>query len=196
MKLILFDIDGTLVLTGGAGGRAMARAAQDIFGFPDADQSISMAGRTDTWIVAQMAAQVGATLGDDIIQRFHDAYIGHLIEEIERPASKKGLLPGVAETLEMLCPRADTYLGLLTGNFHRGARIKLEHFGIWDYFRGGAFGDFGEGEARDHHRADEIVPRRVGIAALELVLVRKGDGVNEEIERPPFLRDGGECGVE
>jgi phosphoglycolate phosphatase-like HAD superfamily hydrolase len=144
MKLILFDIDGTLVLTGGAGGRAMARAAQDVFGFPDADQSISMAGRTDTWIVAQMAAQIGGTIDDDIVKRFHDVYIRHLLEEIERPAAKKGLLPGVVEILEDLSARDDVYLGLLTGNFHRGARIKLEYFDIWRYFRGGAFGDDGQ----------------------------------------------------
>ena len=58
-KLLLFDIDGTLVLTGGAGGRAMARAFADVFGFSNGLGSISMAGRTDAWIVAQMAAEHG-----------------------------------------------------------------------------------------------------------------------------------------
>lgn len=144
MKLILFDIDGTLVLTGGAGGRAMARAAQQLFNLPDADKSIAMAGRTDTWIVAQMAKRFAAPFDADVLARFEQIYIGYLLEEIETPHANKGLLPGVAETLAMLERRADVHLGLLTGNFIRGARIKLEYFGIWRYFRGGAFGDDGQ----------------------------------------------------
>ena len=63
-KLILFDIDGTLISTGGAGGRAMAHAFRDIFGLDNGLGSISMAGRTDAWIVAQMAAQHGLASTD------------------------------------------------------------------------------------------------------------------------------------
>ena len=69
-KLILFDIDGTLVLTGGAGGRAMARAFDDVFGVAARrSASISMAGRTDAWIVAQMAAQHGLPCDADVARR-------------------------------------------------------------------------------------------------------------------------------
>lgn len=142
MKLVLFDIDGTLVLTGGAGGRAMARAAADIFGFENADKSISMAGRTDAWIVAQMAAQQNVPFDDAVLARFHESYIQHLEEEIEHPGSgRKGVLPGVERALKALRDHEHAHLALLTGNFRRGAQIKLEYFGLWDYFEAGAFGE-------------------------------------------------------
>jgi phosphoglycolate phosphatase-like HAD superfamily hydrolase len=139
IKLILFDIDGTLVLTGGAGGRAMARAASDVFGVNDVG-SISMAGRTDSWIVAQIAARCGSTNGE-LLQRFHDVYIAHLTREIVQPGPRKGVLPGVRPLLDTLASRDDVYLALLTGNFQRGAEIKLEYFDLWRYFACGAFGD-------------------------------------------------------
>jgi phosphoglycolate phosphatase-like HAD superfamily hydrolase len=139
--LLLFDIDGTLISTGGAGGRAMARAFQDVFGFSNGLGSISMAGRTDAWIVAQMAAEHGLEYDADRFARFRDCYVGHLISEIAQPARNKGVLPGVRQLLDTLVSRDDAYLALLTGNFHRGAEIKLEHFDLWRYFGAGAFGD-------------------------------------------------------
>jgi len=140
-KLILFDIDGTLVLTGGAGGRAMARAFAEIFGVQNGLASISMAGRTDAWIVAQMAAEHGMPCSDDLLERFHDVYIGHLLQEIHKSGPRKGVLPGVRSVLDALVPHPQAHLGLLTGNFERGAQIKLEYFDLWRYFASGAFGD-------------------------------------------------------
>ena len=140
-KLVLFDIDGTLVLTGGAGGRAMARAFTDLFGLEHGVPSISMAGRTDAWIVAQIAAQHGVPYDREMLSRFHDAYIGYLVDEIHNPGPQKGVLPGVRPVLEALIGHEDAHLGLLTGNFERGARIKLEYFDLWRYFASGAFGD-------------------------------------------------------
>jgi phosphoglycolate phosphatase-like HAD superfamily hydrolase len=139
--LLLFDIDGTLVLTGGAGGRAMARAFQDVFGFSNGLGSISMAGRTDAWIVAQMVAEHG--LGNDELRlrEFHEVYVRHLEREVLEPGSQKGILPGVRPLLETLASRDDVYLALLTGNFRRGAEIKLEYFDLWRYFKAGAYGD-------------------------------------------------------
>ena len=130
-KLILFDIDGTLVLTGGAGGRAMAMAFRDVFGLDHGLKSISMAGRTDAWIVAQMASQHGLAYDDDAMARFHAAYIGYLLDEIRKPGPQKGVLPGVREALDALAEHQDAHLALLTGNFERGAQIKLEYFGLW-----------------------------------------------------------------
>lgn len=140
-KLILFDIDGTLVLTGGAGGRAMARAFEDVFGLEHGMASISMAGRTDAWIVAQMAASHGLTCTPEVFERFHEAYIGHLMEEIHKPGPQKGILPGVRDVLDALAAHTGAHLALLTGNFERGAQIKLEYFDLWRYFAAGAFGD-------------------------------------------------------
>jgi phosphoglycolate phosphatase-like HAD superfamily hydrolase len=140
-KLILFDIDGTLVLTGGAGGRAMARAFEDVFGLQHGMASISMAGRTDAWIIAQMAANHGLPFTPAVFARFHDAYICHLQEEIHKPGPQKGVLPGVRAVLDALKSHSGAHLALLTGNFERGAQIKLEYFDLWRYFGAGAFGD-------------------------------------------------------
>ena len=141
IKLLLFDIDGTLVLTGGAGGRAMARAAADTFGVEGELRSISMAGRTDAWIVSQMAATYGVPCNEGLLSRFHDAYISHLRREIHEPGPRKGVLPGVRDVLQGLRTRTHVHTALLTGNFERGAQIKLEYFDLWGYFRLGAFGD-------------------------------------------------------
>lgn len=140
-KLILFDIDGTLVLTGGAGMRAMASAFDDVFGLRDTFGKLNFAGRTDAWIVAQLAAEHADASDPQTLRRFHDVYVEHLAREIECPGPRKGILPGVRPLLDALSARDDAYLALLTGNFARGAQIKLEHFDLWRYFRCGAFGD-------------------------------------------------------
>jgi phosphoglycolate phosphatase-like HAD superfamily hydrolase len=139
-KLILFDIDGTLVLTGGAGLRAMARAFDEVFGV-SGPLDIQMGGRTDAWIVAQVAAARGFTYDESDLRRFHDAYVGHLAREVHEPGPRKGVMPGVRALLDALAPRDDVRLALLTGNFEAGARIKLGYFDLWRYFPCGAFGD-------------------------------------------------------
>lgn len=158
IKLILFDIDGTLVLTGGAGGRAMARAFADVFGLSNGLASVSMAGRTDAWIVAQIAAQCGITCDSEIFARFHHAYIDHLLEEIHQPGPQKGVLPGVRSVLDTLAAHEAAHLALLTGNFERGAQIKLEYFDLWRYFMSGAFGD------RTHDR-NSLLPAAIAQVA-------------------------------
>ena len=140
-KLLLFDIDGTLISTGGAGGRAMARAFEEVFGFSNGLRSISMAGRTDAWIVGQMAAEHGLDYDAQRFRTFHDSYVRHLADEVLLPGPQKGVLPGVRPLLDTLRSRGDVYLALLTGNFRRGAEIKLEYFDLWRYFGTGAFGD-------------------------------------------------------
>jgi phosphoglycolate phosphatase-like HAD superfamily hydrolase len=139
-KLILFDIDGTLVLTGGAGGRAMSAAFRDVFGVPH-PQAVAMDGRTDPWVVAEMARQCGLAAGVTSLRRFHDAYVTHLQNELDRPGPRKGVMPGVRAMLDALAARDDVFVALLTGNFRRGAQLKLEYFDLWRYFRCGAFGD-------------------------------------------------------
>ena len=140
-KLLLFDIDGTLISTGGAGGRAMARAFQDVFGFSNGLGSISMAGRTDAWIVSQMAAEHGLEYDADRFRAFHESYVRHLAGEVVLPGPQKGVLAGVRPLLDTLVSHDNAYLALLTGNFKRGAEIKLEYFDLWRYFSTGAFGD-------------------------------------------------------
>ncbi len=141
-KLVLFDIDGTLVLTGGAGIRAMNSAGRSVLGAANLLDGIQVAGRTD-WIILQDALRRrGETLDDELFARLRDEYIARLREEIAKPGEGvKGVMPGVRELLPRLQSRGDVVLGLLTGNFEQGARLKLEHFDLWRYFQCGAFGD-------------------------------------------------------
>ena len=141
-KLVLFDIDGTLVLTGGAGLRAMTRACEEIVGHADALDGIAVAGRTDWSILQDTLARLGRELDQDLFARLRERYVTHLHGEIQQPGKGfNGTLPGVSALLEELHPREDVFLGLLTGNFKDGARIKLQRFDLWRYFRCGAFGD-------------------------------------------------------
>src|SRR5437867_7616575 len=84
-KLVLFDIDGTLVLTGGAGIRAMNRACEEMVGHPHALDGIPVAGRTDRIILTDVVARAGHALNDGLLERLRDRYISILHEEIERP---------------------------------------------------------------------------------------------------------------
>src|SRR4029077_12785038 len=74
-------------------------------------------------------------------EQFHHAYIGHLMDEIHKPGPQKGILPGVRDVLDRLAAHSGAHLALLTGNFERGAQIKLEYFDLWRYFGAGAFGN-------------------------------------------------------
>ena len=164
MHLVLFDIDGTLVLTGGAGLRAMNLACEDIVGHGNALQGVTLAGRTDWIILDDVLRNHGHTLDGDLLAELRERYLLHLRQEIEqRGKGVKATMPGVRELLDALQARDDVALGLLTGNFADGARIKLEHFDLWKYFPCGAFGD----DASDRN---ELVPvairraREIGIA--------------------------------
>jgi phosphoglycolate phosphatase len=141
-KLVLFDIDGTLVLTGGAGLRAMNTACAELVGHADALAGIPVAGRTDRIILSDVAARAGRTLDAELLEQLRDAYVASLREEIQLPGrGTKAVMPGIRELLDVLARREDVFVGLLTGNFEAGARIKLEYFDLWRYFRCGAFGD-------------------------------------------------------
>ena len=141
-NVILFDIDGTLVLTGGAGVRAMSRAFEDLFAVGDAFRGLQiLAGRTDAAILADAAAAHGIPGDSPELARFPDIYIRHLREEVGKPGPRKGVMPGVRALLDALSARDDVYLALLTGNYETAARVKLEYFDLWRYFACGAFGD-------------------------------------------------------
>ena len=96
-KLVLFDIDGTLVLTGGAGIRAMNRACEEVIGHGDALDGIPVAGRTDWIILHDALGAIGHALDEDLFARLRDAYVTHLREEIAEPGEGvKAVMPGVA----------------------------------------------------------------------------------------------------
>ena len=141
-KLVLFDIDGTLVLTGGAGVRAMTRACDEIVGSSNALHAVAVAGRTDWIILSDALERMGRDLDAQLFAALRDRYVTHLREEIQVPGhGVKAVMPGIQALLDDLQARDGVYLGLLTGNFEAGARIKLEYFDLWRYFQCGAFGD-------------------------------------------------------
>ncbi len=117
----------------------MTRAFDDLFAVPDAFRDISMPGRTDSWILSDAAAAHGIAPAE--LVRFRDAYLAHLVRELDQPGGRKGVMPGVRALLDALADRPDVYLALLTGNYEVAARMKLEYFDLWRYFRCGAFGD-------------------------------------------------------
>ena len=150
--LVLFDIDGTLLLSGRAGLRAMTRAFQQAFGITDAFKGESFGGRTDSYLVSKALTQAGLPDSDENHHRFRDTYLPLLAEEIQHPGQgHKGLMPGARELLEALAAYEHLHLALLTGNYREAAAIKLQHFEIWDFFEWGAFSD-------DHHDRNELVP--------------------------------------
>jgi len=140
MTIVLFDIDGTLIRTGGAGSLAMNRAFEDVFGIAGAFDGIVMAGRTDRSILDEGALRAGVDWGTNL-GHFRERYLARLSEALLRPGPRHGVLPGVRTILEAIAIRADVFPALLTGNGQEGARIKLQYFDLWGYFRCGAFGD-------------------------------------------------------
>ena len=138
-KLLLFDIDGTLLLTGRAGEHALRLAFKERFGVDDDLSGISFAGSTDGAIARQMFAAHDIPPTPENIADLFDGYVHHLARELPQRAGQ--VLPGIAELLEALHAREDCVLGLLTGNIEKGAELKLSHYGVWDYFEFGAFAD-------------------------------------------------------
>lgn len=142
MKLVLFDIDGTLLWTDGAGRRAIQDALVEIFGATGpADHRFD--GKTDPQIVRELMRHVGHDDAhiDEQLERLFGLYVERLRVELRNPAHPPRLLPGVHEILEALAAHDAVVLGLLTGNLVEGARAKLEAVGIdMDLFAVGAYG--------------------------------------------------------
>ncbi len=147
--LLLFDIDGTLLTTGGCGERALRMAAHDTFGVEDDLREIEIAGRTDTGIARQLLRKYGRPETDAEIAALLGNYLRHL--PVLLPEAQGRLLPGVETLLPLLRQRTDVVLALLTGNVARGAEHKLSHYRVWQYFEFGAYAD-------DHHLRDELGP--------------------------------------
>jgi len=137
---VLFDIDNTLLYTGGAGVAAMNLAFQEMFGVTDGFANVEFSGRTDLYILSQGLRQHGISGGHAAyMQGFLRSYHHHLSRTL---MERKGHLePGFPQLLEALRRRDGVRIGLATGNFSEAAWMKLEHYGIRDYFFDGAFGE-------------------------------------------------------
>ncbi len=139
-RLILWDIDGTLIVSQGAGVRAMERAFTKRFGIPADLGQIDWAGRTDTWITGEVLQHHGLPPTAENCHDYLEAYLELLPGELTN-GPQGTVLPGVLELLETLHHRPDVAQGLLTGNLRRGAELKLSHYRVWHYFEFGAFAD-------------------------------------------------------
>ena len=130
----------------------MSRAFEELYGVRDAFNGIPFNGRTDTWILSQVAAKHAIPAPE--LAKFKPRYLEHLATELREPGPRKGVMPGVRPLLDALAARDDIFLALLTGNYHEGARLKLEYFDLWHYFSCGAFGDVVH--ERNHLLADAL----------------------------------------
>src|SRR5947209_7111348 len=137
MHVCLFDIDGTLIASGGAGKAALEAALAGAFGIDRLIDKLQLSGRTDRAIIRDLFRLHVIEETPENWRRLVDAYLGHLPGCLARSPGR--VLPGVAALLERLRGREDVAVGLLTGNLRSGARAKLGHFGLHDYF---AFGGY------------------------------------------------------
>lgn len=146
-RLFLFDIDGTLITSGGAGENALKDAMQTRFGVLEDLSGIVLAGATDAKISRAMLEKHGLEASPENIAALLDTYLHHL--SLRMGMHDGRLMPGIVPLLEILSRREDAVVALLTGNVEVGARIKLAHYGVWDFFEFGAFAD-------DHHDRNEL----------------------------------------
>lgn len=148
-KVILFDIDGTLMSTGGAGTKAMQRAFEFHTFIPDAFKGIKMSGKTDPLIVKEALDKHKLNVFDHEVSIILDRYIAYLQVELQA-SNNRHLKPGIAEILELL-PDRGIHVGLLTGNIEKGAMLKLQAFDIAHHFPFGGF-------SSDHEDRNRLLP--------------------------------------
>jgi phosphoglycolate phosphatase-like HAD superfamily hydrolase len=161
-KLVLFDIDQTILHSGGAGEKALTRALRDRFGLEETLANIEIAGKTDIWIAHRIFEAHGIEPHPENVGRFLEGYLGHLKGELALNDGR--LLPGFPRILEALSRLPNVAIGLLTGNLRRGAELKLKHYGVMEHFAFGAFADdshdrnklgpFARERAREAHGVD------------------------------------------
>lgn len=201
--LLLWDIDGTLIASGGAGMRALQHALREVFGIDASLADIDFAGRTDRWIMRAVFQKFALPATEENFSRFFEGYVAALPAELVNPGAR--VLPGVRPLLSQAAAHGAVAQGLLTGNLRRGAQAKLAHHGLWEHFAFGAFGDDSEfrndlgphalRRATEHHGLtferdriwiigdtphDIACGRAIGVRTLA---VATGGSTREELER-------------
>jgi phosphoglycolate phosphatase-like HAD superfamily hydrolase len=137
---MLFDVDGTLLLSGGAGALALNDAFLSLFGVPNAMSRVHPHGKTDPAICQEMfMTYFGREAGEEELARLMEVYLEMLPARVESSRNYH-IMPGFPGVLDALAAREDVLLGLGTGNFEQGARIKLARGGLNAYFPFGGFG--------------------------------------------------------
>ena len=154
IRLVLFDIDGTLVHTGGAGTAAFTKTFAKEFNLHHGTEKMKFAGRTDVSLVREFFRIHGLAESPGNFEQFFEHYVFWLHHILEQNGGETCL--GIREFIHDLQSLPNPpVLGLLTGNIRLGAEIKLRHFGLWEIFQFGGFAD--DHEDRNH----------IAIAALE-----------------------------
>jgi phosphoglycolate phosphatase-like HAD superfamily hydrolase len=203
--LLLFDIDGTLIRTDGAGVRAFNFGFLDVMGWPDALSQISPAGMTDLGIAQKVARRFqGQDLTADQTRAVFERYLHRLSEELRLAAGFR-VLPGILNFLQRINNRPDFLLGLGTGNLEQGARLKLERGSLNPYF---AFGGFGSDSADrvevlrcGHRRAEERTGRSwplqqvliIGDTPLDVAAGRSLGAKTLAVATGPFSQESLRC---
>ncbi len=155
-KLVLFDIDGTLIDSLGIGRDAITKAIYDIFSIEDAFHNINMDGKTDIQIIKSALKKHHLSSENGVIPAVLSRYMQHLETGIN--TGEVRLHPGVIELLEFLHRHRGFQLGLLTGNIEQGGRKKIAPFDLNPYFPFGAFGNDNE----DRNKLLPIAVERFG----------------------------------
>ncbi len=138
-RLLLWDIDFTLLTTGGAGEKSLRQIVRERFGKEDDLADIEIGGRTDVSIALSILRKYEVETTPGNVSAFLDEYLAGLERLLAEVPGR--ILPGVSELLHRMAAKPDRVLALLTGNLRRGAELKLQHYGLWDYFAFGAFAD-------------------------------------------------------
>jgi phosphoglycolate phosphatase-like HAD superfamily hydrolase len=175
MKLLLFDLDGTLMLTGGAGLRAFSSTAVELFGEKFSFDGVVTGGGLDPMLFREGAQRSGLTVNDDDHERFRDLFLVRLAEELVRSSAGVRVMPGIITLLDDLrrCDN-EVAIGLVTGNYTKAVPIKLGAVKIdhsWFHYNG--FGDEADERAalvalaiERYHRA-----RGDGLAAEDVIII-------------------------
>jgi phosphoglycolate phosphatase-like HAD superfamily hydrolase len=183
IRLVLFDIDGTLIHTSGAGEKAFARVFANFFGVADGTEKLKFAGRTDVAILREFFVHNAIEPSPENIEQFFEAYVFMLDYMLQMLPG--GVHPGIWDWLHDLrtLPQKPV-VGLLTGNIRLGAEIKLRRFRLWEQFDTGAFADDsmerneiaatarrrGEGLLGGEIRGDEVLV--IGDTPLDIACAR------------------------
>jgi phosphoglycolate phosphatase-like HAD superfamily hydrolase len=155
MHVCLFDIDGTLLNSGGAGKAAMESGLAAEFGLARVRQGIPYSGRTDRAIGLDLLRSHAIEHTPANLRRLQQAYLRNLPACLQRYDGK--VLPGIAALLERLAAQEQVVVGLLTGNIREGARLKLGHYHLYHHFAFGGFGD-------DHLERDDVAREALSAA--------------------------------
>ena len=160
-KYLMFDIDGTLINSGGAGKKALILAFKKILGDGSFAQDYAFAGKTDIQIIEDIAMLAGVEKNglEEKVKSIKQSYVNNLKITLQETETYR-VYSYVNEVLETFYENNNFELALLTGNIYEGAKLKLEHGGLWEYFRWGAYGDISNNRIHLAEEAYTIISKK------------------------------------